>query len=123
MTVGAALFIAGGVAGWLVHVQPKRALARYKVELAGRGENLTLAAWLPPPPLRTLDGTEALRRAIGLFRNRISLLDTNAPKSMEMIAPARALAGWQRTDFVDLAAKRPATNQWRLSSRPRTRCR
>jgi len=104
--------VAGGILTYFVHVRPKQAVARYKAELLAHAEKLTLSEMLPLPPPRALDGTERLRRAMSQVRNRINLLDTNGPKSMEMVAPARSLVGWQQADLVDFQGKSPVTNHW-----------
>lgn len=112
--LGTTLLVAlvGLVSGYVYHLRPQWELARFKRELLARGEKLDVAEVLPPPPASSVDGTEAFHSVMALFRSYTTLLDTNAPKAMEMVAPGRAFAGWQAAELVDFSGKRPTTNQW-----------
>jgi hypothetical protein len=106
------IIVTGGVAAYYLHFRPKRAVARYQRELLARGEKLTLAEWIPPLLPAERDASAALQPFFVPRGGASTLLDSNYPPSLLMVAPGRAMPGWRRPEIVDLFAKPPATNSW-----------
>jgi len=107
------LLVLGGAAfGYFIHFRPKLAVTRYKAELIARGEKLTVEEMLPLPVARAENGTPDFQRAVQLLNRKDSLLDTNRPTAMRMMAAGKAMISWQQTNLVDLSFKPPATNDW-----------
>lgn len=105
------LLLAAGYGAWRLHYQPKRALAAYTRELRAAGEKLSVEELIPPPAPSELNGTAAFLKAISLLRRPESLLGSNPPPAMRMIAPGRAMIGWQQPEIVDPYDAK-FTNSW-----------
>ena len=101
-----------GLVGWAYwfHARSEWALADYKKQLRDSGERLTVDELLPRPVDLESNGARILQRAQSYFLyslNRTSLLDTNAPEAMRMVAPGKAMIGWQQPDL-----REEGTNTW-----------
>ncbi|TAL04738.1 MAG: hypothetical protein EPO07_04795 [Verrucomicrobia bacterium] len=102
---------------WLFieHNRAKWAVTSYKKKLLASGEKLMVAELLPTPIPKDLDGTVLFRKAIQKFQGRSTALDTNWPNATRMVAPGKAVAGWQLPEVVDIDFSSPAksvTNSW-----------
>ncbi len=86
----------------------KHAVARYKEKLRAAGEKLTIAELVPPPMPPESNSAGVLLRAARL-NNASTCVDTNQPPSMRMVAPGKAMIGWQQPDILDFHW---ATNSW-----------
>ena len=93
-----------GYGWWLKHK-----LERYKSELAARGEKLTVAELMKDYKTPEHNSASLLRRAFTL-NYRDGVANTNAPSTMRMIAPGKAMVGWQQPRLIDYSGK--ATNTW-----------
>ena len=84
---------------WLVtmHVQPENEVEAYKKFLIAKGEKLEISEVLPSPVSPESNGVAVVRSAFALL---ISASDdwTNLPSTMRMVAPGRAMVGWQQPD-------------------------
>lgn len=86
------------------HYQPSNALENYKKKLRDRGEKLELSEILPPPVPAESNSVAAVEDAFRLFVPG----DTKIPDAMKMVAPGKALIGWQQPD----ARGYDFTNSW-----------
>src|SRR5262249_47775605 len=79
--------------------------------LRASGERLRLEEVLPRAIPPDKNSAPVLNRALGRWRRpsllSLSLLDTNPPAAMRMIAPGRALIGWAQPELRDRG-----TNTW-----------
>jgi hypothetical protein len=103
----ALLAFGGGIWAYEYHSRPERAVEKYKRELIAAGEKLTIPEVLPEPLPADRNGVGIFLHAQPLVMNRRSLLGTNSPLAMRMVAPGRALVGWAQPDVRD-----DTTNSW-----------
>src|SRR5437016_62000 len=81
----------------------KAAVRKYREQLRASGERLNVDELLPRP----VSAEENSAAAFGPVRQRISgrmgqtVLDTNGPVAMLMVAPGRAAVGWQQAWMRD----------------------
>src|SRR5437660_11062692 len=85
----------------------KRAVRKYKEQLVARGEKLTIAE-LVPRPVETENNQASTIFRLSRKRSPASLLTTNPPHAMHMVAPGKAAVGWAQTAIVDGTR----TNSW-----------
>src|SRR5690348_14623747 len=78
----------------LHHYQLRFALAGYIAELKAKGEPMDLAQVIPPPVPADQNGAPFIIAAITNLNHR-NLLMTNPPPALRMVAPGRAMIGWQ----------------------------
>src|SRR5262249_46072290 len=103
-----------GMTGWT-----DRAVERYKGQRSAAGKRLTIGDVRPPMVLPERNGAALFREALPYLRSRNSLLDTNPPVAMRMVAPGKALVAWQQLDIRDnvgaegiRASAKNGTNTW-----------
>lgn len=102
----------GGVGIGLYFWQAKRAVMSYRKELIAAGERLTVKELLPPAIPEDQNGAELFRKAYAALANRRdTLLETNPPAGMQIIAPGRALIRWQQPEITEILEAK-ATNSW-----------
>lgn len=107
-----ALVLGGlGFGAWKLYYQPKWELEAYKRQLIAAGEKLTIAEMTPLPLPAEVNGTRDLRKAMGLMNRGPSLLDTNPPAILRMVAPGKAMVGWQQPMLRD-SLRITTTNSW-----------
>jgi hypothetical protein len=117
--IAAGIFLALMAATLLLngHYQPSSAVEAYKKSLRERGEKLELSEVLPPPVPAESNSVAAVEDAFGMLVPG----DTKLLYAMKMVAPGKALVGWQQpevrgSDFTNSwedfsnynAANRPA---------------
>ena len=112
LVVLTAVGLAALIFGYVIHLRPKRAVARYKAGLMARGEKLTVSELTPLPVMPASNSVATYQRAIQLLRSMTTLLATNRPEAMRMVASGRAMVGWQQPNIVDVLPKTPVTNDW-----------
>ena len=107
LCAGVILLLTAGL--WLYRSlsRPQREVAGYKRKLLAAGEKLTVEELLPA-------GVPFERNSVAIFnqshlvRNaKGSLLDTNGPSAMQMVAPGKALIRWAQPDV-----RNETTNTW-----------
>jgi hypothetical protein len=83
---------------WLLvsHIIAKRALEHYKAQLRAAGEKLTIAELLPPRATSEQNGAKLIEEAF----NHMTNLPSIRPMAMEMVAPGKAMIGWQQPELV-----------------------
>ena len=99
----------------MAHYRPKWAVAAYLAQLRAAGEKLAVEELRPKPLPEPRDGTARFRQAnyeLSLSIRRTSLVDTNQPKALEIVAPGKARIGWARAEITDGSGRRSATNSW-----------
>lgn len=91
------------------HYQLRSAADAYIAQLKAEGESMDLASILPPPVPPEKNGGNPFRQAVALLKTNTSFLKTNYDiPSMKMIAPGKAMVGWQQPDV----RSESATNSW-----------
>jgi hypothetical protein len=91
------------------HYQLRADTDAYIAQLKAQGERMDLASILPPPVPPEENGADTLRQVAALLDTNTTLLKTNYDiPAMKMVAPGKAMIGWQQPDVraVD------ATNSW-----------
>ncbi|MBC8096521.1 MAG: hypothetical protein H7Y43_11985 [Akkermansiaceae bacterium] len=90
-------------------VRSKNAVERYRDQLRAAGEKVDLKDVIPAPPPGQMNATPLFREASRFFKSALTdALSTNAPSAMKMIAPGKAIIGWQQPYVVDA----PSSNSW-----------
>ena len=107
------------VAYW-VHFRARWAVQRYERQLVAAGETLTVGPLVPPPIFPRNNGAPMFDGAMGSLIWRKTLLETNLPPSMRMVAPGRAMVGWAQPDVCFDATN---TNTWEELGQALARCR
>lgn len=100
-----------GVWIWTFHFRAKRAVTEYKRQLVAAGEKLTIEELIPPPVPLEQNGAAIFLKAAALLNRRPSLLNTNAPPAMHMVAPGKAMIGSAQPDIRDYYEGN-TTNSW-----------
>lgn len=91
--------------GWWL----KHQLDRYRTQLTAQGEKLTLAELLADHKVPDQNGASAFLSAIPHLNTR-GVVGTNAPPMMRLVAPGKALIGWQVPQLV--YGGQHVTNRW-----------
>ena len=91
-------------------VHSKNAVDRYKDQLRAAGEKLDLNQLLPSHVDPDKNGRELFSQAAPSFPTA-GILATNTPAAMKMVAPGKAMVGWQQAEIIS-ADNSPATNSW-----------
>jgi hypothetical protein len=89
------------------HYQLRIALARHIAGLKAKGEPMDLAQLIPSPVPPEQNGAESIINSITNLEPR-NVLTTNAPMAMCIVAPGRAIVGWQQPDI----RSSDGTNTW-----------
>src|SRR6267378_1040436 len=101
---GAACALALGIWAYLFHARSEWALADYKKQLRAAGEPLSVDELLPRPADLDANGARIFQQAQRFFIAGASLLDSNPPAAMWMVAPGKAMVGWKQPDLRDEGA-------------------
>ena len=104
--IAAAVFLVLMAASMMVtmHVQPQNEVEAYKKSLRAKGEKLELSEVLPPPAAPEDNSADAVQDAFRTFGSS----DARVPDAMKMVAPGKAMTGWNRMD----ARGYDFTNSW-----------
>ena len=95
------------VVAYLVHFRARWAVERYERQLVAAGETLTVGPLEPPTVFPENNGAPLFNQAMGALSWGKSLLETNPPPSMRMVAPGNAMVGWAQPDV-----RFDTTNTW-----------
>lgn len=95
------------VVAYLVHFRARWAVERYERQLVAAGETLTVGPLEPPTVFPENNGAPLFNQAMGALSWGKSLLETNPPPSMRMVAPGKAMVGWAQPDV-----RFDTTNTW-----------
>jgi hypothetical protein len=107
------LIVAGIVLGVAIlipiihHYQLRFAVANYVAELKAKGEPMDLTQVIPPPVPPEQNGVPFITNALANLKYE-SIAGSNTPPAMRMIAPGKAIVGWQRPNIIGF----DATNSW-----------
>jgi len=85
----------------------KRAVRKYKQQLLAAGEKLTIAELSPRLAAPENNNASSILR-LQSKRRPNSILTTNAPRAMQMVAPGKAAVGWAQPAIVETHV----TNTW-----------
>ncbi len=94
-------------------VHSKSAVERYRDQLRAAGEKLEFNDVLPPHVDPDKNGLEFFTRAfssIGPVTD--GMLNTNSPSAMRMVAPGKAMVGWQEAEIITDFTSPSGTNTW-----------
>lgn len=96
---------------WLLlsHIRAKSALEKYKAQLRAAGEKLTVDELLPPRVPLEKNGAKLYLQAYPYVHFE-GLIYSNPPPAMQMVAPGKAMVGWQQPCIVSQAPV--MTNSW-----------
>ncbi len=108
IAVGIFLALAFVVSLVSLRLQPESQLETYRKVLRAQGEKLELREVLPPPVAPESNSVSAVEEA---FR-RFSSSGEKIPDAMKMVAPGKALVGWQQPDVRGYASS-DFTNSWK----------
>jgi hypothetical protein len=109
IVVGIFLGVFTGIWLMTMHIQPENAVEAYKKSLREHGEKLTINEVLPPPVAPESNGVNLVESAFNLLSSSDD--SSNQPPAMQMIAPGKALIGWQQPDLRESGAY-GYTNSW-----------
>ncbi len=93
--------------GVVHHLQLRFALARYIAQLKAEGEPMDLAELIPPKTPPEQNAAPSIINAITNLSYRM-IASTNPPPAMRIVAPGRAMIGWQQPDL----RSEYGTNTW-----------
>jgi len=98
---------------WLAvsSIHATNAVERYKAQLRASGERLAFTDLIPPPLKPESNGVEFFNQAAPLLNSSAGMLDTNDVPYMKMVAPGKAMVGWQQVKIVSFY-RGGATNTW-----------
>ncbi|MBI5799186.1 MAG: hypothetical protein HZA92_00460 [Verrucomicrobia bacterium] len=98
---------------WLAHERGKAQLNAYKRQLIAKGERLTLAGHVPPPPLAASNGVTQYRKAIERLPNSDDIGgNLHRPLPMVGIASGRAMVSWKQARLPRENDKHFVANLW-----------
>ena len=107
------LIVAGLVLGVAIlipvirHYQLRFAVASYIAKLKAQGEPMELAQVIPPPVPPEKNGVPFITNALANLKSE-SIVGSNPPPAMLMVAPGKAMIGWQQPDI----RSSDGMNQW-----------
>jgi hypothetical protein len=90
------------------HYQLRFAVEKYIAELKAKGEPLELAQVIPPPVPPDKNGVPFITNALATLKSK-SVTASNTPPAMRMVAPGKAIIGWQQSNIIGF----DATNTWK----------
>jgi hypothetical protein len=93
-------------------IRSKNAVERYKAQLRAAGEKLSVDDLIPPHPNPEKNGVLFFDDACRYMNSSAGVLQSNAPPVMRMIAPGKAMVGWQQNEIVSVYDSNPVTNTW-----------
>ena len=99
------------------HYQLRAAMEAYIAQLKAQGEPMELAQVIPQPVSPEQNGVPFITNALADLESD-SIAVTNTPPAMRMVAPGKAMVGWQQPDITDIQW---ATNTWEELGRELTR--
>lgn len=102
-----------GLGGWIwvTHLRAKRAVTNYKKHLVATGERLAIDELIPDPLPTEQNGVGIFLKATSLLNAPTTLLDTNPPSAMRMVAPGKAMVGWKEPN-IQVPDEPWSTNSW-----------
>jgi hypothetical protein len=109
------VFILLALGSWFIGAgtQSQGSLEHYRKQLLAAGEKLDIDAFIPPRVDPDKDGAALIDKACWYIAPRgRSLISTNPPGPMEIVAPAKARVLWQQHEIVSVLSGRHATNTW-----------
>ncbi len=103
------------------HYQLRAGVNAYIAELKAKGELLDLPQVLPPPvPPEQNDVSSLLKAALrletnlNLYSRDWRILQQNPPPAMRMVAPGKAMIGWEQPTYAAGKGHIPGTmSEWR----------
>ena len=93
-------------------IHSKNAVERYRDQLRAAGEKLDFNEVIPPHTDPDKNGAALIAQAFSSMPYpSAGILLTNRPSTMKMVAPGKAMVGWQQPDIISEDSQ-PATNSW-----------
>jgi len=99
---------------WLLSssIHSKSAVDRYKDKLRAAGEKLDVKDLIPPRPDPDKNGLSLFESAALHMNSGAGALQSNGPPAMRMVAPGKAMVGWQQSEIVSVEYSSLITNTW-----------
>ncbi len=92
------------------HYQLRFEVESYIAELKAKGERMELVQVVPLPVPTNQNSASLFLKAVSLFNTNETVLNTNQPPTVRMVAAGKAMVGWQRPDVCEYVHE--ATNSW-----------
>src|SRR5437899_12561972 len=102
LAVSALLF-----AAYSLHYRDRWAVTRYQRQLVAAGEKLKIEQLWQLQALRENNGAPLFSQTIWSWNSGTNLLEKNPPLAMHMVAPGKAMVGWDQPDIWSAR-----TNTW-----------
>jgi len=109
------VFILLALSTWFIGsgTQSRDMVERYRKQLLAAGERLDIDAFTPPRVDPDKNGAALFDKAGWYIAPRgMSLVSTNPPTPMEIVAPAKARVLWQQDEIISVKYSRQSTNTW-----------
>jgi hypothetical protein len=107
ITVGA-VFVAAVLVSIIHHYQLRAATEAYIAQLKAQGEPMALAQVIPSSVPPEKNGAANFLKAASLLDTNWNVLDSNPPPAMRMVAPGKAMIGFEQPDIRTTEG----TNSW-----------
>lgn len=93
-------------------VHNKSDLEKYKDQLRAAGEKLNVTDLAPPVPPPEKNGADLFMTAARYINSSAGALESNEPPMMRMVAPGKAMIGWQQPKVIAPQGNQAITNSW-----------
>ena len=87
------------------HYQLRFAVENYIAKLKAQGEPMELAQVIPPPVPPEQNGVAFITNALSKLKHE-SIAGSNTPPAMPMVAPGKAMVGYQQPDIRNILGLR-----------------
>jgi hypothetical protein len=108
-------FILLALSAWFfgAGTQSQESLDRYRKQLLAAGERLDIDAFIPPRVDPDKNGAALIDKACWYIAPRgASMVSSNQPGAMEIVAPAKARVLWQQDEIVSVKNSHYSSNIW-----------
>lgn len=93
-------------------VHNKSDLEKYKAQLRAAGEKLNVMELAPPLPPPEKNGADLFDQASRYINSAAGAFESNEPPMMRMVAPGKAIIGWQQAEIIAAYKQGTITNSW-----------
>lgn len=102
------------LATWVLSlsIHSKNSVDQYKDQLRAAGEKLSIEQLIPPRPDSAKNGESLFNDATRSMNTRAGALESNTPSAVRMVAPGKAIVGWQQPEVMSLQYSGFVTNTW-----------
>jgi hypothetical protein len=93
-------------------IHSKNSVDEYKDKLRAAGEKLDVNELIPPRPDPDKNGESFFNDACRSMNTRAGALESNTPSAVRMVAPGKAIVGWQQPEVMSPQYSGFVTNTW-----------